>query len=85
MLNTRAAASKLGCSPNFLEKLRVSGGGPVYVKIGKAVRYEAAALDEWVAGRRFRCTAEEAEARSRTARKTRTTATFSDSVERGSA
>jgi predicted DNA-binding transcriptional regulator AlpA len=36
----------------MLEKLRGNGAGPVFVKLGKAVRYEVSALDEWIAAQR---------------------------------
>lgn len=50
--DTKSAAVRLGLSAAWLEKLRVIGGGPEYIKLGKAVRYEDAALDRWVAVRR---------------------------------
>jgi hypothetical protein len=34
-----------------LNKLRTSGGGPPYVKVGAAVRYEVQALEAWIATR----------------------------------
>lgn len=39
MLTTKQAADRLGLKPGTLEAWRVRGGGPVYVKLGKAVRY----------------------------------------------
>jgi predicted site-specific integrase-resolvase len=39
MLTTKQAADRLGLKPGTLEAWRVRGGGPVYVKFGKAVRY----------------------------------------------
>lgn len=56
MRDTKAAAKRLGVSTNWLEKLRVVGGGPEFCKFGKAVRYEDAALDRWIAERRQRST-----------------------------
>lgn len=37
----------LSCSPNWLAKLVVDGGGPRFWKFGRAVRYRADALDAW--------------------------------------
>ncbi|MCP1199073.1 AlpA family transcriptional regulator [Notoacmeibacter sp. MSK16QG-6] len=37
----------LSCSPNWLAKLIVTGGGPRYWKFGRAVRYRADALEAW--------------------------------------
>ncbi len=45
--NTGGAASHLALSKSYLEKLRLSGGGPPFFKIGKAVRYKFADLDAW--------------------------------------
>ena len=58
MRTTKSAAELLSCSPAYLEKLRVTGGGPEFVKLGKAVRYEDEALDRWIAERRRRSTSE---------------------------
>jgi excisionase family DNA binding protein len=58
MLNTKAAAQYLSLSEAYLEKLRVIGGGPEFVKFGKAVRYERSALDRWIADRRRRTTSD---------------------------
>ena len=47
LLNTREAARQLDLSPRTLERYRVSGGGPEFLKLGGAVRYTAAKLNEW--------------------------------------
>jgi hypothetical protein len=56
--NTRGAAEHLDCSASYLEKLRVVGGGPRFVKIGKSVRYKLEHLDDWASGRTFGSTSE---------------------------
>jgi excisionase family DNA binding protein len=56
MFTTRAAATYLSLSEAYLEKLRVIGGGPEFVKLGKSVRYEKEVLDRWIASRRRRST-----------------------------
>lgn len=48
LLTTRKAASLVGLSPRTLETLRVRGGGPAFIKLGSAVRYEPAALQAWI-------------------------------------
>jgi hypothetical protein len=58
MKNTTKAAAYLDCSPSYLEKLRVTGGGPEYVKLGRSVRYEDDALDRYKAERRRRSTSD---------------------------
>jgi len=46
---TKAAASYTGLSISTLNKLRVIGDGPKYVKCGRRVVYEIADLDDWLA------------------------------------
>ena len=45
--NTGGAASHLALSKSYLEKLRLTGMGPPFIKIGKAVRYKFGDLDAW--------------------------------------
>lgn len=53
MLNVREAAARLGLSKSTLDKMRCAGKGPRYVKsTDKAVRYDPADLDAWIAARR---------------------------------
>ena len=47
-LNTREAAAYLNVSTQFLEIARSRGTGPPYCKVGRAVRYRRAGLDEWM-------------------------------------
>lgn len=58
-LDTPAAASHLGLSRQRLETWRCTGGGPAFCKLGNAVRYRRADLDEFMASRRVRSTSEE--------------------------
>ena len=44
-----AAAEYTGMSESFLEKARVSGFGPAFSRIGRAVVYDVADLDAWIA------------------------------------
>jgi hypothetical protein len=52
-MDTPAAAVYTGTKPNYLEKLRCTGGGPVFIKrIGK-IFYDPDDLDAWLeAGKR---------------------------------
>jgi len=50
MLTTKQAADRLGLKPGTLEAWRVRGGGPIYVKFGKAVRYPDHNLDAFEKG-----------------------------------
>lgn len=51
-LNVRDAATFLGCSESFLNNARISGGGPAFIKVGRAVRYAVDDLQAWLASRR---------------------------------
>lgn len=52
MYTTREAAEYLKLSIGYLEALRQSGRGPIYHKLGRAVRYRKEDLDAWVDARR---------------------------------
>lgn len=48
ILTTPEAAQHCRLSTPTLERLRLRGDGPAYLKIGKAVRYRAADIDAWL-------------------------------------
>lgn len=56
VLNTKEAADYVGLSKPTLERFRISGDGPTYVKLGGAVRYRKAELDTWLESRLTRST-----------------------------
>lgn len=58
LLNTAEAAQKLGVSISYLNKRRLTGGGPVFVKIGAKVVYDPADLNAWVNARRCSSTSQ---------------------------
>ena len=58
LLDTPEAAAYCGSAASTFEKLRVHGGGPVYVKLGRRVVYDPADLDAWIASRRRRSTSD---------------------------
>jgi excisionase family DNA binding protein len=58
-LDTSSAARQLGLSRSTLEKLRVFGGGPRYLKLGRNVRYRHQDLQDWLAERVFSSTSEQ--------------------------
>ena len=65
LLNTIEAAEALRLAAGTLEKLRTYGGGPRYVKLGRAVRYRREDLDAWLSDRLIANTSEDqGEARS---------------------
>ena len=59
LLNTEQAAKRFGLSPRTLERYRVTGEGPEYVKLGHAVRYSVSALNRWLKGRTRRSTSDD--------------------------
>lgn len=52
------AAAYVRRSASFLNKRRVYGGGPAYIKLGASVLYERSALDAWLAASVRRSTSE---------------------------
>lgn len=50
-LHPKEAATLLGLGTSTLAKLRLSGKGPEYFKLGRSVRYTHASLDAWTATR----------------------------------
>jgi predicted DNA-binding transcriptional regulator AlpA len=58
LLPTPAAAAYCGLGKSSLDKLRISGGGPVYLKIGRRVLYDLADLDQWLGAHRRASTSE---------------------------
>ncbi len=47
-MTTEQATKYLGLNKRRLEVLRSQGGGPVYAKLGRNVRYRRSDLDAWV-------------------------------------
>ena len=71
LLNTDQAAQRLGLSPRTLERYRVTGEGPEFLKIGRAVRYAASALERWLKGCTRRSTSDDGRASKKTRMKKR--------------
>ena len=58
LLNQREAALELRLSERTLERLRVCGGGPRFLKAGAAVRYRELDLKSWIEARLVNSTSE---------------------------
>ena len=58
LMNVREAGKYLSISHHTLNCLRVSGGGPQFIKLGSAVRYEQADLDKWVNANKYKHTSD---------------------------
>lgn len=55
IFRTPAAAEYVGLSPSTLEKKRLSGDGPKFIRLGgRAVGYDIADLDAWLDAQRER-------------------------------
>lgn len=52
LLDTIAAARRLGVTSSLIRKLRLGEDGPPFLKIGALVRYRPADLDAWLESRR---------------------------------
>lgn len=60
IFNTREAAAYVRLGKPTLERFRVAGDGPRYCKLGGAVRYRRADLDDWMESRLIRSTSDHA-------------------------
>lgn len=59
-LKNREAAAYLNVSESWLNKSRITGTGPAFIKIGSGVLYAVEDLDAFAASRRVRSTSERA-------------------------
>lgn len=61
LLSTPQLAEKLGLTPNTLEKWRLRGEGPAYLRVGESqVRYDSRDVDAWLDTRRVTSTSQAA-------------------------
>lgn len=56
VMTVQQAAEYLGLAVSTLNKWRCHGGGPVFIKMGRAVRYRAEDLEAFVQANKFRAT-----------------------------
>lgn len=61
VLDTEHAARYVGLSTSTMEKLRVFGRSPEFLKLGRRVVYLRADLDTWLATRRRKSTSDGAQ------------------------
>jgi hypothetical protein len=64
LLDTSEAALDLNCSQSFLAKARMTGTGPEFVKLGRAIRYRQSALNAYKAAQTRKSTSQYHEVRS---------------------
>jgi predicted DNA-binding transcriptional regulator AlpA len=58
-LNVVEASDYTGLSKSSLDKLRVYGGGPPYIKVGARVIYDRLDLDTWLIGKKVANTSQQ--------------------------
>ncbi len=58
-LRTQEAAAYTGLAKSTLEKLRVTGDGAPYIRIGRVVLYDPDDLDAWLAAHRRKSTSDQ--------------------------
>jgi predicted DNA-binding transcriptional regulator AlpA len=58
LLKPRDAALLLGLSESTLAKMRLTGAGPGFLKLGRSVRYAREAIESWVQDRSRRSTSD---------------------------
>jgi predicted DNA-binding transcriptional regulator AlpA len=58
LLHPVDVAKLLGVSPSWLAKSRLTGTGPRFIKIGRAVRYARSAVREFIVSRQRHSTSE---------------------------
>lgn len=60
-LTVNAAAQYVGLSASTLNKLRVFGGGPIFLKLGRRIAYDVTDLDAWLATKKRLSTSDRSE------------------------
>ena len=58
LLTQRQAAAVLGLSERTVERMRVAGNGPRFVRMGRSIRYRPADIENWIASRVVSSTSE---------------------------
>ena len=51
LYNEKETAKLLSLSVKTLQRYRYNGGGPIYIKIGKSVRYKESDIEKYVSER----------------------------------
>lgn len=55
-MRSQNAAAYCGLSKSTFDKYRITGEGPVFLKLGRSVVYDTADLDVWLHARRQKST-----------------------------
>lgn len=51
-MRVKQAAEYCGLSKSFLDKARIYGGGPAFMRLGRSVIYSSIDLDVWMASQK---------------------------------
>jgi excisionase family DNA binding protein len=57
-LSVKDAANYVPCGVSTLNKLRVKGGGPRFIKLGGRVLYDTRDLDQWIEANKYASTSD---------------------------
>lgn len=57
-VDTERAAPMLGLQPSTLHKMRLTGDGPPFLKLGRSIRYLPSDLRAWLESRRVQSTSQ---------------------------
>jgi excisionase family DNA binding protein len=58
LLTQREAAEELRLSERTLERLRVTGEGPKFIRMGRSIRYRFADIEAWIVSQMVSSTSE---------------------------
>jgi excisionase family DNA binding protein len=58
LLTQREAAEELRLSERTLERLRVTGEGPKFIRMGRSIRYRFADIETWIVSQMVSSTSE---------------------------
>lgn len=70
MLRTDDAAKIIGLSSSTLTKLRLTGGGPQYIKLGRTVVYDPDDIEAWLSTHRRSSTSVDGKAEAVSSKRT---------------
>ena len=59
LLTPGETAERLKVSPSWLAKARMRGDGPPFIKVGRAIRYSEATLQQWMRAHQHLSTSEQ--------------------------
>lgn len=59
LLTPAVLAERLGMTERTLSEWRITGRGPVFIRLGKTVRYRPHAVDSWLLSQEHQSTSEE--------------------------